>query len=193
MVNRTFVNRREICDTDYLQRHGDRIQLGDTTIFHVFVVGNQPVIKSRFDQPLETSTGIPADQADFHERAEGLNARQPARPADGANGAKSDFLRPKAKIYEGIVQLNVEIGGQLLSIIDFVASLRHDSSMRLLRMVGNPPHNVVIWLSLREPMPLEQVLDHMEAVTEVDTHECQPDGVSAAECVMTIRLKKTHG
>ena len=47
MVNRTFVNRRDIGDTEYLLRHGDRIQLGDSTIFHFFVARNQPVIKSR--------------------------------------------------------------------------------------------------------------------------------------------------
>lgn len=193
MVNCTFVNRRDIGDTDYLLRHGDRIHLGDSTIFHVFMVGNQPVTKSRFNQPLETSTSIPADQADLQERAGGLDTRQPAWPTDGDNGAKSDFLRPKAEIYEGIVHINVQIGGQVRSIIDFVASLRHNPSMRLLRMVGNPPNNVVIWLSLREPMPLEQILDHMEAVTEVDSGECQPDGVTEPGCVMTIRLKKTHG
>ena len=106
---------------------------------------------------------------------------------------KTESLGPKAEIYEGTVRVKVEIGGQVRSIIDFVATLRHDSRMRLLRMVGNPPHNVVIWLSLREPMPLGQILDQMEAVAEVDPDGRKSDGVSEPGWVMNIRLKRTCG
>ena len=72
------------------------------------------------------------------------------------------------KIYEGTVKLSVEARDSVRQVIHFVEALRRRSDFRLLQMVGSREGRVRIWLGLRSPLQLEQVLLEMENVSQVD-------------------------
>lgn len=71
-------------------------------------------------------------------------------------------------IYEGTVKLSVEARDSVRQVIHFVEALRRRSDFRLLQMVGSREGRVRIWLGLRSPLQLEQVLLEMESVSQVD-------------------------
>ena len=165
-VNATFVNRREIGNVKYLLQHGDRIQLAYSTVTHV-IAGTQ----NRLVNP---TLGV------SYEELLGRTAGSGESLADVDN-------------YEGTVRLHVDIEGQIKLVISFVTELRLNSRLRMLRLVGNPPENVDIWISLREPMPLRQILDRMEEVAEVNG----PPRIAAAQpgqvAMLEVRLNAEFG
>ena len=78
-------------------------------------------------------------------------------------------------------------------MISFITELRLNSRLRMLRMEVNTQENVDIWLALREPVPMKQVLDRMEAVAHVSgpprTGALQPDQVHN----LNVRLDPEFG
>ncbi len=71
-------------------------------------------------------------------------------------------------LYEGTVKLFVEARDSVRQVIHFVEALRRRPDLQLLQMVGSGEGRVRIWLSLRSPLQLEQVLLEMESVSKVD-------------------------
>ena len=195
VVHPTYVNQRNIGYKEHLLQHGDRIQLASSTVTHVFTSGNRTLVKLTPDIPFEEQPGnTPRSAVSLHPASlfnhGTLNGQGPKelenhREALGQKGG--------LEIYEGTVRLTVEIEGHIRLVVSFVTELRLNSRLRMLRMVGNPPENVDIWLALREPMPLKQILDRMEEVAQVDG----PRRIAAAQPgqvdILNVRLNTELG
>jgi hypothetical protein len=73
------------------------------------------------------------------------------------------------EIFEGTVKLRVEPNGSVKQLVYFVEALRRKTDLRLLQLVGNRHERAEIWLGLRAPLPLKQVLMQMEGVLHVES------------------------
>ena len=164
--NATFVNRRAIGNMKYLLRHGDRIQLAYSTVNHVFAAGNSGLVEASpgfsYEKILDKSDELP-DPSRIHD----LESADGYRDNGLDRNAESVEPQPNPEVYEGTVRLNVELEGQVRLVVSFVTELRFNSHLRMLRLVANPPESVDIWLALREPLKLKQILAQMEEVAEV--------------------------
>ena len=72
------------------------------------------------------------------------------------------------ELYEGTVMLRVDATDSVRQVIQFVDALRRKSDFRLLQLVGNHDQGVGVWLGLRAPVLLKEILLQMEGVAEVD-------------------------
>lgn len=70
--------------------------------------------------------------------------------------------------FEGTVRLAITTLGPVRNLINFVGELRQNSQFRLLRLVANPhTEGMDIWLGLREPLPLVNILTGIPGVHAV--------------------------
>ena len=155
VVHRTYVNQRAIGNMEYMLQHGDRIQLAFSTVSHLFSSGNRPLDHSMPSIPVEEIRSIESLSANSQESEELVKTGPPL----------TQYEEPE--LYEGNVRLTVDVEGQIRLVISFVTELRLNSHLRMLRMEVNSPEIVDIWLALREPVPLRQVLGRMEIVDQV--------------------------
>ena len=185
VVHPTYVNRCDIGDMEYLLRHGDCIQLAYSTVTHVFTSGNLPEEQPGHLPELAAS----AQPASMFNHGT-MNTQE---PKGSENHQEPLEQHEEPEIYEGTVQLTVEVENPIWLVINFVTELRLNSRFRMLRMEVNSPENVDIWLALREPLPLKQILDRMEEVAQVSGHP----GPSAAQAgqvdILNVRLNAEFG
>jgi len=69
------------------------------------------------------------------------------------------------KVIDGLVDLKVN--GAVQQIVSFAAGLRQDERLRVLKLVATPAKGTEIQLSLREPVPLQEILLDMPMVEQV--------------------------
>lgn len=70
--------------------------------------------------------------------------------------------------YEGTVRLAIATLGPIRNLINFVSELRQSSQFRLLRLVANQhTEGMDIWLGLREPLALVEILTGIPGVHSV--------------------------
>ena len=171
-------------------QHGDRIQLAYSTVTHVIASNNWTLTKLTPATSSEETEGIEKGSGDSIDPA---FTRGPGT-VDGHRRDGLDNIRdgleshPASDIYEGTVRLNVGIEGQVRLVVSFVTELRLNPRLRLLRLVGNPPENVAIWVALREPTPLKQVLAKMEEVAEVSGSPGTLSTQASHEDILDVRL-----
>ncbi len=89
-------------------------------------------------------------------------------------------------VYEGTVKLRVEAKEHVRQVIQFVDALRQRSDFRLLQLVGNYKEGVGIWLGLRSPLRLKEVLLQMEGVSQVDAPAWRD--MDGSEPMLKVRL-----
>lgn len=113
--------------------------------------------------------------------------RQPSPATNGANGASAVPTQPSNDgVVGGKVRLHVQANDSIQQVIHFVDALRRRSELRVLQVVGSYNQGVSIWLVLRVPLPLKQVLLGMGLVSQVDgSEEPSAEGV---EPVITVCL-----
>jgi hypothetical protein len=71
-------------------------------------------------------------------------------------------------------------------MIQFVAGLRQKSDFRVLKLVGGSKAGVDIWLGLRAPLSVKEVLLGMEGVSEVEPADQLDQDLSAP--LIRVRL-----
>lgn len=71
------------------------------------------------------------------------------------------------EMYNDTVKLRIEATESVRQVVQFVDTLRRRPDLRLLQLVGSHKDGVGIWVSLRAPMPLRQILARMDGVAEV--------------------------
>ena len=69
--------------------------------------------------------------------------------------------------FEGDVRLSVQVEGRIGLVVSFVQQLREMPAMRLRRLSNDKGDGVTLWVALREPASLLDVLGRMEGVSEV--------------------------
>ena len=186
-ANRTYVNTHEIGETEYLLGDGDQIRLGDSRVSLVFRDPESAAIEATpiafEDAAVDTSPASlePEAQASLDAPAEDIQSAEGAEEADGPTPAEDG-------LYEGTVRLNVEAAGDIPLMVHFIQELRLKPEVRVLRFVTNARKDVDLWLRLREPLPLQEMLAEMRLVAHVrpdsDTGPSPADG----ERVVKARL-----
>ena len=96
------------------------------------------------------------------------NEENPDETAHFQEAAKKPLSEGASEVYEGTVELRVESNESLRQVVKFVDALRRNSDFRLLQLVGNHHEGIGIWLGLRSPVRLKEVLLEMTGVTQVD-------------------------
>ena len=131
-INGTFLNEIRIPPGDQLVlADGDIIRLGGTSL------GFPPDDNQRWRRAGEQYHGGPRPPA----TAAGFD---PAWADDG--------------LYEGTLRLRVDAGGSMGPTLRFVQRLRESPDCRVLRMANNDGGGMDMWLALREPTHLRQLL-----------------------------------
>ena len=194
-VHPTYVNRRNIGNLEYLLEHGDRIQLAYSSVTHVFTNGNRALTNLKSGAPFEEQSGTtPCSDGSLDPASMfTLGSMNKQRIKELENYQDPLEKHGEPEIYEGTVRLTVAIEGQIRLVISFVTELRLNPRLRMLRMVGNPPDNVDILLGLREPMPLKQILDRMEEVSQVTGSPRIAGGQTGQIDILDVRLNTEFG
>ncbi|MFQ5873208.1 MAG: hypothetical protein ACE5JL_05335, partial [Dehalococcoidia bacterium] len=89
--------------------------------------------------------------------------------ADTWNTPESPVSPSGDEVYSGTVKLRVEANKSPRQVVQFVDALRQKPDFRLLQLVGNYKEGVGIWLGLKAPLQLKEVLLRMNSVTQVET------------------------
>ncbi len=90
------------------------------------------------------------------------------------------------EIFQGVVRLIVDANGRTQPMLHFVDELGRKPQFRLLRLVGNyRDKGMDIWLGLREPLNLKELLLETEGVSCVHSDSGQqPEGDEAVLSVL---------
>ncbi|MFQ5873733.1 MAG: hypothetical protein ACE5JL_08015 [Dehalococcoidia bacterium] len=96
------------------------------------------------------------------------NEENPDQTARSQHTAKKPLSEEDGEVYEGSVELRVESNESLRQVVKFVDALRRNPDFRLLQLVGNHHEGIGIWLGLRSPVRLKEILLEMAGVTQVD-------------------------
>ena len=90
------------------------------------------------------------------------------------------------EVYEGTVKLRVDATDSFRQVIQFVEALRQKAGFRLLKLVGGFEDGVDIWVGLKAPIAINEVLVAMPGVAQVTpAHWLEQD---ASEPLINIRL-----
>ena len=90
------------------------------------------------------------------------------------------------EVYEGTVKLRVDATDSFRQVIQFVEALRQKAGFRLLKLVGGFEDGVDIWVGLKAPVAINEVLMTMPGVAQVTpAHWLEQD---ASEPLINIRL-----
>ena len=93
---------------------------------------------------------------------------------------------PNGQVYEGTVKLRLEANGPPRQVVHFVEALRRNTDFRLLQLVGSYKDGVEVWLGLRVPLHLQDVLMNINGVSNVQVSH-NPDH-QAQEPLLDISL-----
>ena len=169
----TFVNRKNITIEDHLLQQGDQIQLGASEVVFAYLVQYRPTFGTPDTVPLiEEESVIGATEG-------------PAQDSQENDGnVNVEFL------VAGNVVLNIQTeGNEGQMLIRFVGELRKNPPFRFLRLAKNRKSGVDVWLSLRWPIKLTEVLSANEVVADVSGGRRDTDGDENDGPVFTILLK----
>ncbi|MDA1219919.1 MAG: response regulator transcription factor [Chloroflexi bacterium] len=148
-------------------------------------------LATRVKVVLRRTSLVSVEQQYFHQVAQQIAAASPGNtellpatsdpapsyatspePTDNPIAAKPAAISGS---YEGTVRLAITTLGPVRNLINFVSELRQNSQFRLLRLVANPhTEGMDIWLGLREPLPLVNILTGISGVHAVGPRD-SPD------------------
>ncbi len=145
----------------------------------------EPLIASETrEQGLPTEDAQPVVAAP-PEEPEKQEIHETLKPQEVPERATSES---NEEIYEGTVKLRVEANECLRQVVQFVDALRRNSEFRLLQLVGDYKEGVGIWLGLRSPLRLREVLLEMDGVSQVDA--ARKRGKNGHEPQLNVQLKE---
>lgn len=185
-TNGTFLNSKKISDEDHELKDGDKIRLGASKVDLVFRLPAASTLQITLVEPLgeetgsQTLVGIPVgDSAAGAAATADPGARTEMPPAEADEG----------ELYEGTVRLNVFQEGAVGMVVNFVQQLREKPEFRLLRMANNREGGVDVWLALRQPIPLRQMLTEVKGVSEVSRTGGRDLSPGSEDAPLTVVLK----
>ena len=190
--NGTFLTDRLIDASDYGLQDGDHIRLGQADILLVFRFSGAATLKMAPRTGGEMSQVPDVSQASQRPRiAVRRDSRSPASASDtsGPDGVTGRGERECGEApVKCEIRLNVDAGGDVRLMYQFVHELRQEPEFNVLRISGAPRQHLNVWLSLAERMPLEPLLSNIKFVSEVSLVPDPPTGGGVAETVFDIRL-----
>ena len=134
----------------------------------------------------------PFSQIELIARIEAVMRRAlgPIRPKEedawvgqtGLSGAEEQQL------YEGNVRLIVVPQGNMGLVVNFTQQVRNYPELRILRLADNGADYVDIWLALRQPIPLSDILGEMAGVAEVSPTQRRALGPGSEDPYLEVTL-----
>ena len=185
--NGTFLTDRLIDTSDRGLQDGDHIRLGQSDVQLVFRFSGEATLKMA---PLAGAAGEVAGHSSASRRAAKAGKRDDPAPAKASDSAAPDgvTVREDKELVQGDVRLNIEAGGDVRLIYQFVHELRQKPEFRVLRMSGGPKQKVAVWLGLADGALLKPLLSEMTFVSKVRRSAGPKTGSRAAEKVFDVSL-----
>ena len=183
-TNGTFLNSKKIPDGDQVLKDGDKIRLGASKVDLVFRLPAASTLQITLVEPLGEETG--------GQTLVGIPVGDSAAGAMADPGARTEMQPTEAdegELYEGTVRLNVFQEGAVGMVVNFVQQLREKPEFRLLRMANNREGGVDVWLALRQPIPLRQMLTEVKGVSEVSHTRARDLSPGSEDAPLTVVLK----
>ena len=109
----------------------------------------------------------PFSQSDLIERIEAVVARTAVEDGSRESDELLRQLDDSGELYEGKVWLNVSFRGDVRSMVSFVRQVNLVPALRLMWMANQSKSDSDIWLGLRQPMPLRNMIGDMDGVQDV--------------------------
>ena len=184
-TNGTFVNSKKIAEGDHLLKDGDEIRLGAAKASLVFRSHSASTLQMTLVQSVVTDVGEGALSAV-------VEAKEPATaPQSAEAGAVAEEAAKPAEeeLYEGTVRLNVQAQGNMGLMVSFVQALRERPDLRILRMANNRKGGTDIWLTLRQPVPLRDMLGEVGGVAGVSPTQGPDPGAEGEETPLSVFLR----
>ena len=188
----TFVNLHNIGDAAHLLREGDRIGLANSGVSLVFrsVDGPTHIITMTEAAPGREVAETPS----IADQLEVAGPSQPGdesayRPGEIAGMPEEPSQSSGRDLYEGNVKLTVGAEDDILQLVYFVSTLHQMPQVRLLRLECNA-QNVEIYLSLREPIHLREILSQVQGVTEVSAPQEHEDSPPDHERMLDVQMER---
>ena len=167
----TFVNRQNITVTDHLLQQGDQIQLGASEV--VFLYSMHASSRVATWPPENLAAGLQERDQYFQET-----------PSSSIADAVGEGLT------DGDIVLKVRAEGNVgMTLINFVKELRNNPPFRFLRLASQRDGSINIWLSLRWPMSVPQVLGESRSVAEVSPVKIDDEDSGNDEFAFNVLLR----
>ena len=179
--NGTYLTDRLIDASDYGLQDGDHIRLGQSDVQLVFRFSGAATLK------MAPRTGDEGGEGPDRSNAS-PRARKAVKRAYPAQASASDTTGPDGDLVVGEVRLNVEAGGDVRLMYQFVHELRQEPEIDVLRMSGGPKQDMAVWLGLAERIALSPLLSRMKFVAGVSQEADASTQGRAAEIVFNISL-----
>ena len=185
--NGTFLTDRLIDTSDRGLQDGDHIRLGQSDVQLVFRFSGEATLKMA---PRAGGAGGVAGHSSASRRAPKAVKRDDPAPATASDSATpvGVTVREDKELVQGEVRLNIEAGGNVRLIYQFVHELRQKPEFRVLRMSGGPKQKVAVWLGVADGTPLKPLLSDVTFVSKVNQRANPRTGGRAAEKVFEVSL-----
>ena len=102
-----------------------------------------------------------------HPGVEVVAGQLSASPRNKEETAEADEGFPEHELYEGTVMLTLEGDRTISQVVQFVRELCREPEIRLQKLRRTHKRGVDIWLALRRPIRLKNVIPNIEGVTLV--------------------------
>ena len=116
-------------------------------------------------QQLQDALSVPEETADFSPQGP---VSEPSAPLQPSTATEQESEGADDEVYQGDVKVNVKAKGHLKEMMRFLNQLSNNPQMRVVRLLG-AYDAVTIWLGLRRPVNLKEIISRMEGVSEVTT------------------------
>ena len=186
--NGTYLTDRLINTSDYGLQDGDHIRLGQSNVQLVFRFSGAATLRMAPGAVLDMSPVADAPKTPSRAR------KAPRVGPTALDSAWRDGVTVREQkgspeeLVEGDVRLNVEAGGDLRLMYQFVHELRQRPELKVLRLSGGPRQELAVWIGLDERLPLSLLLSSIKFVSTVSQGEHVPAGRDANEQVFNIYL-----
>ena len=141
------------------------------------VVRPEPIVR---DEPEPVAVAEPVSIVESRVEEIASSVDEPGRDEEAPQ------RRGMGEVYEGTVKLRVDATDSFRQVIQFVEALRQKAGFRLLKLVGGFEDGVDIWVGLKAPIAINEVLVAMPGVAQVTpAHWLEQD---ASEPLINIRL-----
>lgn len=174
-TNGTFVNGERIEEKDHPLSDGDSIRLAASKVQYIFQSPSANTLQLTLVQSV-----IEAPSA----------SSSPSTLMTDAVVAPEMAAQPdeKEELYEGTVRLNVRAEGSPAMVISLTQQLGDKPEFRVLRMANNKDVGVDLWVALRQPTSLRQVLGALDGVVAVSPTRGRDLSPESSDTPLTLTL-----
>ena len=184
-TNGTLVNDESIGEGDHLLEDGDRIRLGAATVSFVFYC------QSSMTEERTVAVTVVRQVGEHQQKLTGSTSLENERRPGGGPSQEARLLVEDQDLHEGSVRLILHVAeGGMGLVLNFAREIRDNPETRVLRMVNEPGGAVHIWIALRQPVSLRQILSGVPGVVNVSPTRGRDLSIESDDAPLTVMLSK---